>query len=101
MTYPHSKPFISTNNSFDDCKKCMYHVNFIECHTFSSNMNEAGFEPWAAGGRRRKSPQWFGLRREAAELVARDYEFLPVMRQYCVAHRMVDGRCARGLGALE
>lgn len=50
---------------------------------------------------RRKSPQWFGLRREAAELVVRDHEFLPVMREYCVAHRMVDGRCGQGLGRIS
>ena len=43
---------------------------------------------------RRKSPQWFGLRREAAQAVADDQDFLPLMREYCVAHRMIDNRRA-------
>ena len=41
---------------------------------------------------RRKSPQWFGLRREHAEVVVHDQEFLDVMREYCVADEMIDGR---------
>lgn len=51
---------------------------------------------------RRKSPQWFGLRRAAAEVVAADSEYLAVMRDYCISDRMVEGRCGQripqGLG---
>jgi len=49
---------------------------------------------WSPSARRRKSPQWFGLRREAAEVVVHDQDFLDVMREYCVADQMIDGRRA-------
>ena len=44
--------------------------------------------------RRRKSPQWFGLRREHAEVVVHDQDFLDVMRENCLADQMIDGRRA-------
>ena len=50
---------------------------------------------------RRKSPQWFGLRREAAEVVVHDQDFLDVMREFCVADQMIDGRCGAGADPFE
>ena len=59
-------------------------------------------DPNASLGRRRKSPQWFGLRREHAEVVVHDQDFLDVMREYCVADQMIDGRrdCCLPLSSL-
>lgn len=46
-------------------------------------------------GCRRKSPQWFGLLRPHAQIIASDDYYIELFRQHCVARRLVKGKCVR------
>lgn len=70
----------------------------MKVHMVHAEMHQGGIHSnamcEAAMTRRRKSPQWFGLLRPHAQVIASDDVYIELFRQHCVARRLVKGKCA-------